>query len=324
MEIKISDLMDNVQDDSVPFQIKNIVSSDKIKEATMKKINETTNIKHYTRKASRVLLIAAVIVMVISSAAFAIYQFSLKDLEGPVVQIGAEEVHTISLNGLKGSPEYEAAQKWEIYVNERYKEGQNMLSPGYVDDGSDMYLYCNAFSQEAKDTLDDILDEYGLNMHNTHSDVKSFDELYTELGINGFMQAIGSSGEFPVGGTFYDDGSFSFNCATTLPDGSDARYQFYRLVKGSFTRIGNLWADAGDYEEWAYTTASGETVLLAISANLSIMAVNFENCFVFVNILSGTENSDESRTSYGAHPVDRSDLEAFADSFDIVALSAQS
>jgi len=63
-------------------------------------------------------------------------------------------------------------------------------------------------------------------------------------------------------------------------------------------------------------------VLLAISANKSILAVNLDNSLVFVNILSGTENSDENRSNYGAQPISKSDLEAFADSFDFVTLNS--
>ena len=294
------------------------------KEASMKKLHGNTNTHRRTRKVSTILIAAALAVSLLTGAAFAIYHFGLKDLEGPTVQIGEEEVHTLALNGLKGTPEYEAAQKWESHVNEWYEKGENLLTVDSVVDESDMYFNYGAISQEAKDTLDALLDEYGLKMHNTHTYVYSFDELDAALGISGFMPAAGDNGELPVSGSVYDDGTFSFNCAAALPDGTDVRYQFYHFVNGTFTRIGNLLADANDFEEWTYTTSSGDDVLLAISANKSIMAVNLDSSFVFVNILSGTENSDANRTSYGAQPVEKSDLEAFADSFDFAALNGLS
>ncbi|MEF9971379.1 MAG: hypothetical protein RR731_03600 [Oscillospiraceae bacterium] len=71
METKISELMDYIQDDAVELQIKNIASSEKIKEATMKKLHSNTDAPKGTRKAPRMLLIAALIVMALTATAFA-------------------------------------------------------------------------------------------------------------------------------------------------------------------------------------------------------------------------------------------------------------
>lgn len=317
LEKKISDMMDSIQDDSVQIRIKNVASTEKIKEAAMNKINERTNSKHHTHKASRILLIAAVTVMVLSVGAFAIYHFGLRDLAGQTVQIGSEKAPTLSLSGLKGTPEYDAAREWENYVQKSYKAGSNELSVNLV---WDMYAENQAFSQEAKDKLDSILSKYGLKMHDSRTGVRSFDELYAAAGVSGFMPPSGGNGAYPLGGAFYNDGTFSFNSAAVMPGGADVRYQFYCLAKGAFTRTGYLLADAENYEEWTYTTSNGTDVLLAISANKSIMAVNLDSSFVFVNILSGMENNDGSMSSYDAPPIKKSDLEAFADSFDFAVI----
>jgi len=318
METKISDMMDSIQDDTVQFQIKNIASSEIIKEATMKKLQVNTNPHKRTRKVSTILIAATLATILLTGTAFAIHYFNLKDLKGPTVQIGSEQAKTLSLNGLKGSPEYEAAQEWENQVDAWHAEGKNRAASDLVPDAYSQY---NAFSQEAKDTLDDILNKYNLKMHKTSSDVRSLDELYSALGISGLMPAAGDNGDYPVGGTLYDDGTLTFNGAAALPDGTDVRYQFDCFTKGTFTRVGYLLADADDFEEWTYPKSTGYNILLAISANKSIMAVNLDNSFVFVNILSGTENNDSSKTSYGAQPIDKGDLEAFADGFDFAKLS---
>jgi hypothetical protein len=285
----------------------------------MNKIQQTTRARAVrTRRAFGGIAIAAALTIALAGAAFAIYHSSLKDLAGPILPNGAEDVHTLSLNGLAGSPEYEAAREWESYVDARYAEGENMMAP---DSAPDAYFQYNAFSREAKDTLDDILDKYDLKMHDAPAYVRSLDELYSALGASGFMPAVGGVGEYPVSGTLYEDGTFSFNCAAALPNGMDVLYQFYHLNKGALTRIGFLNADADDFEEWTYTTPSGTEVVLGFSANKSVMAANLDNCFIFVNILSGTENSNENKSSYGAQPVEKRDLEVFADSFDFTALN---
>lgn len=317
MKLKISDMMDNIQDDTVLFQIKEIASSDKIKEVAMNKLHANSNTHARTRKVSAMLIAAVLATILLAGTTLAVYYFSMKDLEGPAVQVGGEEAHTLSLNGLKGSPEYEAAQEWERYVEAWYAKGENLAVP---DLAPDAYTQYNAFSQDAKDTLDDILSKYNLRMHDAATQVNSLDELYSGLGVSDFMPIVGDNGTFPVSGTFYDDGTFTLNGAAALPDGADVRYQFYCFTKGTFTRVGYLLADVNDFEEWVYTTSHGDDILLAIGANKSILAVNLDKSFVFVNILSGAENSDDNRSSYGAKPVGKRDLEALADSFDFAAI----
>jgi hypothetical protein len=323
MNKKISDIMDCVEYYPLPVHEQETQSAERIVNMTMKKVTAEkvalcSNAPSRVRRGVASVAIAAVLVAaVLSVSAFAVYRFSLRDMEGPTLQIGDGEVHALSLNRLKDSPEYEAAQEWEDYVNMRFAEGENMAAPDLAPDAYSQY---NAYSPESKDALNKILSKYDLKMHNVLDYVKSLDGLYSALGISGFMPVAGNSGEYPINGSVYDDGSFTFNCAAELSNGTDIRYQFYRLVKGAFTRIGYPVANAADFEEWVYATESGVDVLLAIGENKSAMAVNLDNSIVFANILSGTGNNDESKTSYGAEPVEKSDLEEFADSFDLPAL----
>lgn len=316
MEKKISDMMDYIQDDSVQLRIRTIASSEKIKEVTMAKLH--TNTKTYGRahRVYRVPLIAAVIVMLLCVSAFAVWNFGLKDMRGGDSQ-------TLTMNGLSGTAEYEAAQEWERCLKEMAASGKNELSPDSAEGFEpDVYFWYNAISREAKDELDALLKEYGLRMHGSRTETHSMDELYNAAGAEGFMPEPGDNGEGPVGGAYYDDGTFTLNCAAVLPDGTNVRYQFYSLTKGTFTRLGYLMADADDYEEWTYTTGEGAQVLLATSANKSIMAADLDNCFVFVNILSGTENN--SGHALGAQPVNKESLESFAESFDFTMIDSLS
>ena len=59
-------MMDHIQDDCVPIQIKTIASCENIKEATMKKLHGIERTKKRPFKASRLLLIAALIVLALS------------------------------------------------------------------------------------------------------------------------------------------------------------------------------------------------------------------------------------------------------------------
>ena len=59
-------MMDHIQDDCVPIQIKTIASCENINEATMKKLHDKPKTTKRTLKASRLVLIAALIVLALS------------------------------------------------------------------------------------------------------------------------------------------------------------------------------------------------------------------------------------------------------------------
>lgn len=71
MEYRIVDLLDCIQDSSVSIETENHASATRIKELTMKKINTQYGKARPVRKAARVVLLAAVIVLLLSVTAYA-------------------------------------------------------------------------------------------------------------------------------------------------------------------------------------------------------------------------------------------------------------
>jgi hypothetical protein len=71
MHMKISDMMDCIQDDTVLFELNNIASSDKIKEITMNKLHSETKARKPSRKLCTVLVAAALTVTLLAGTAFA-------------------------------------------------------------------------------------------------------------------------------------------------------------------------------------------------------------------------------------------------------------
>lgn len=312
--MKISDMMDHIQDDSVPIRINEITSAERIKEITMAKLHNADT-KPYKRslKTFRVLLIAAVVVMTLSVSAIASLtgQFSLRDMQGKNPKL-------VSMYGITGMAEYEAGLEWEDYLQRMRKKGENLI---YPDSEWDNYAKYGAFSQDAKDELDALLVKYGLRMHESSTSFRSIEGLYDAAGVDGFMPTVGDSGEYPINGEYYDDGTFTFSCAALLPDGTNILYNFHCQTKGTFTRLGYLLNDFED--EWSYTTEDGTEVLLAIGNNKSIMAADLGNCFVIIDIRSGTVNN-RGDGSLGAQTVDRSSLEDFAECFDFTKIKGLS
>lgn len=318
MEKKISDLMDFLQDDSVALAPRGVASSVKIKEAVMEKLHMEKSTVKARPKLTRTALIAAVVAMVLSVAAFAVYRYSLRYLVSSVPEDGKT---TLTLSGYQDSNEYRAAEEWEKYLRQTYASGEadqpedESLPLAYRDLG--------AQSGEMAAMLQQTAGRYGLTLPQNEQPLADVNALCKALGIGAFLPAEPSDGSFERGAVLYDTGSFRMVDAAALQGGLTLRYQLYRSVKGCFTRAYNLFAEPNDFEEWEYTTAKGTPVTLAIGKNKSLLTANMDGSFVFVNILSGTENGDSQLTSYGAQKITKPDLEAFADSIDFAALNKQ-
>ena len=122
MKKKISDWMDYIQDDSVPIRLKEIASSEKIKEATMKKIHAETKTRTRSRKASRVLLVAAAAAMALCvtvSAAVTVKSGGFVLLDG---MSGAEIRDLIDDASVAYAGAYEDADGTVHYLDENGNE----------------------------------------------------------------------------------------------------------------------------------------------------------------------------------------------------------
>ena len=209
----------------------------------------------------------------------------------------------ISLQGFAGSPEYQAALAWADFLHNYDRDGSVLASVGnsptpwsetYSANGYSVY------SQEMADTLEGIAAEYGLTLHSGFASA-SIDELRARFGDFCNNRHQGS-------GYCYDDGTFMCDGAF---DG--IAYQIRRCMKGVLDTVGLNVFDAEQYEQWEYTTAGGETVLLALGPSKALILGESDQSFVVVNVLAGSMDS----LFYGADgSISAAQLEELADSFD--------
>jgi hypothetical protein len=310
LQRKISDLMDLLEDESVPLRDAGIASPERIKEATMKKLHDTSHPRRARRY--RAALIAAAAVLALSAGALAAWHFGLGDLAGPEVTANGETRQTLVLGGLAGSPEYAAAREWEDQLSAWFQKGENLAEAG-EDPEADAYYQAGAHSPEAREALDALLERYGLALHNGFGEYRSLDALYAAAGESDFLPAPGADGTGPAFARLYDDGTLTCTASAALPDGGAVDYDLYSLKKGTFTRTGYLLADAADLESWTMTAADGTELLLALGGEKAILAADGAECFVFVNFRGGTDS---------APALDRDALETLAAEFDLAALRA--
>lgn len=185
----------------------------------------------------------------------------------------------ISLQGFAGSPEYQAAQAWAEFCHNYDRDGA-VLAQTDDDPTPWMEYYANgymAYSQEMADRINEIAAEFGLSLHSggIHS-VDSMADMYARFGK--------FSSTTNWNGYYFDDGTFQCDCSA---DGID--YQIRRCMKGVLDTVSLNIADAGQYEQWEYTTACGETVLLALGPVKALILAESEQSFTVVNVMAGTE-----------------------------------
>ncbi len=285
-----------------------------------------------TMKTKRILTfaLAAALILALGVGAAAVWRGRLQDLvmksseevalveeNSDVVLVGedaeepaAEEPHAvpydpladgadmISLQGYAGSPEFQAALAWAEFLHGYDRDGAILASVGNNPTPWDE-KYAPAYpvySQEMADTLEAIAAEYGLTLHSGFASA-SIDELRGRFGD--------FCGRIKDGyGYCYDDGTFQCDCET-----DEGMFQIRRCMKGVLDTVGLNVKDAEEYEQWEYTTACGETVLLALAPRHALILAESEQSFTVVNVMGGADSG-----------LSAAELEALADSFDFSVL----
>lgn len=276
---------------------------------------------------------AAAVIIAIPTVAFATGLFGLHEVklgkqtleipkideQGQVLEEKEEqEVDMISLQGVVDSPEYQACLEW-MEFSENYDKDEAILSkvgnnPTGFEEEYGEYL---CYTQEMADKIDEICEKYNLKKLTGFEVAADYQTICERVGIGDIMgkgpEAVGNT---ISSGYFYADGSFHMEGDAVIiseQGGCKTDYQLIRSVKGTFgssvLNIGNV----NDYEQWEYTTANGETVLLANSSHKALIMVEKENSFVTVNVLG-----DISGDSFD---ISNENLEKLAEMFDFSVIS---
>ena len=210
----------------------------------------------------------------------------------------------ISLQGFAGSPEYQAALAWADFQHNYDRDGSVLASVGNnLTPWTETYSVNGYFvySQEMADTLEAITAEYGLTLHSGGLQSADLRELKERFGAFCTAAVTGR-------GYYFADGTFQSDCAV-----NGISFQIRRCMKGVLDTVSLNIFDAEQYEQWEYTTAGGETVLLALGPSKALILAESDQSFVVVNVLAGSMDS----LFYGADgSISAAQLEALADSFD--------
>lgn len=271
------------------------------------------------RTFRRSLLLAAALGLIVAfgSVAYATGWFGLRsavmyhDNGDPGQPYGNTDV--MSLQGLAGSPEFEANARWQAFYESYDPDGAILASVGNSDTGLEpRYDAYPCYTREMADTLDAIAEESGLELLSGLT-------LYGAAELPDWMrntlpQSCGAFDHCIYDAYSFDNGSFKtegafFFCDARWP--YETNYQFVCNRKGylsvSYLAIG----DADDYTQWAYETASGVTVTLALGPDKALIIADLPDAYLVVNVLDvrvGDVQQGEVTLPAGI-------LEAMADAF---------
>ena len=309
MKLRISETMDGFFENYIEMENPGVVDTDRVRELTMAKlgISPAKASRRPARKLGRVLLIAAAVVMALSAAAVAVYQYGMKDTViedmpdfSDVTQVRAEK----SLNGFADSPEYQAYVEWETWNRLWSAENENWFKDRGVDDSysevDETYtvLY-GIYAREQADKFDEIMAKYGLTRHTAREGFYTEAQLCVALGVEDIFDE-----RFEIGGDYlFEDGAFK--AVGTFPmDGEEVWVNVINAVKGSITMISSGVPE--EYEEWIYTTDSGIEVILATYEDGAWMVADLPGTYVTVTFSA---------------PLAKAQLEDLVDGIDLSVLA---
>ena len=195
----------------------------------------------------------------------------------------AAEPSMISLHGYTDSPESKALVEWREYLERYYVDHEHPGNIIYIEEGrEDWQQYPDIWCHEMGEKLDEIVEKYGLKLHTAEDIIDPYELMYR----------VG--GEFMEDGILswayiYEDGYFLAEGDVELPGCGMASLQFTRSVKGTFNSVALNIGQMSEYTDWQYVTACGEPVLLALGPYKGLIFADYEECFISVNVLCGSE-----------------------------------
>lgn len=217
----------------------------------------------------------------------------------------------ISVQGLQSSPEYQATKEWQDFLQNYDKDGTILAQIGNNPTGLDeKYSQYGVYTQEMCDILEQIAEKYDLKLHSVLALVDG-EELNNHVG-GSFLRGGMSGGCAYI----YENGTFQFDGEAVL-DGHTVHLQFRRSVKGTMDETVLNIGSTDEYQEVEYETACGEKVILELGKDHSFLYADFEECFLFLNVLAGTEVGFMKETD-GAITMDN--LKQMADWIDFTIL----
>lgn len=187
----------------------------------------------------------------------------------------------VTLSGYQSSPEAQALAEWTAFLTE-YDMESATENEVFIAEGRDDWSLYPVYDYEMGQKLDEIADKYQLKLY-SEINVVSPEEMEYRVGGEFMKDCI------KYWGYIYEDGTFHFSGDAKLGGCGITSFQFGRSVKGTFGDVILNIGQVEEYKQWQYLSACGEPVLLALGPSKALIFADLEECFISVNVLSGSE-----------------------------------
>lgn len=189
-----------------------------------------------------------------------------------IAYLGQETVteEVLTLAGIKGSRNYQAAQEWFAFKQEYdpdHSIAVELHSTGMVPEFPAEYASYNIYTQDMKDKLDEIIEKYDLKLIGSTIPFKTEELTLKALGLEDIaVPGTDAIMELDYAG-YQECGNLNMDFNIIIPGDADAdeqetRCHIYYMHKDAFTEDVISLGEIETWKEWNYTTASGADVLI--------------------------------------------------------------
>lgn len=285
--------------------------------------------RNMRKRTLKPILIAAIVALMVLLMGSAWAVLNLDDLiigqhtyqEGGFVDEAGETIppteytkEVISLQGIEGTPNYQAAAEWYAYEQDYITNHWEKID-NFFERPSDYQAY-HPGNQEMVDKIDEICKKYGLKLAGEVAMVDTWHDglMLDILGIERIVKNTVTNVE-NRGGYFYACGNFKHYVEFTLvtptsnwdaPVGATIFYHDKEYLDTVY------WTyDPADCRQWSYICSDGTQVLIVTTGNSAEIMCDREDAFISVGFFTVgyLEDGSEVRMMDG-------DLELIAEAID--------
>lgn len=268
------------------------------------------------RKKMKPMVIAALIGLMVVLMGCAVIVLGLQDLklgeftthgqvldsEGNILIDKYVSQDVISIHGFSDSPNYQAQLEW-FEFEKNYDPDFEILKDSNEFKRPQQYDGYNAYSQEMIDKIDEICEKYDLTLLGPCAYFQRWERrvFFEALDIQNLLIPNAEANVTEMSGYFYEAGNFKVEFDMKMLDQEhDWPYPMANTIYYSrkdnfatlFLNVGNMEI----WDQWSYTTSSGEKVLIASYDYGAVVFCDKEDSFIYVQIDNNHETDYNQKT----------------------------
>ncbi len=202
--------------------------------------------------------------------------------------------NVISLFGYRGSPNHQATEAWYSFLKTYAPEGKLLNEDAMGNIPENYQISYGCYTQEMVTQVNAIAARYGLQVMGALEVAQKENEdiFYKTLGIEGLCRKEADAEARFGGAYFYPEGAFKADLDITMT-GENALWKDTVWSRVFYTKKGcfdpkTVLLGQNPYEEWMYTTTSGQRVLIAMDETGAYIFAEQPDAYMTVSVSTET------------------------------------